>query len=1391
MVDSMINEELIGYIEHRLEFCRQGQKKLKSKRGRKRNLEKSSSNPDHEKKQPEISSSESNSSNHVGFFFITADEVGMECKDNDKLENATRLIVPQSMLKRVCDVVRSRSKVVLIDISFVRWDDGEISNRQRWRREEINFIVLHHGGLRLFMTQEASVQVPSIPLQSNRSAPLSLEELQIVEQSMEKERQKVKREGKGKGNSTTAEPKKAQNSASQYYNIYGKVDAISTIITIVPTDPFALIELYDYNYQSISAVVVLKGKSALCCQPGILPGDNLIFYNVLRSRWHVPQSLQKKDVPDRFYHRAPSHVFVVTDPCSIQWSTQQIHSTSLSSQGQGQGQGQATQSENPSLEAADDYPNENIIPPLPSTIDSLSSIQGKVISIHTSSKCNIVDYIMLKSDGDDKTSSLSITTRTMFARYYKLYLLYYPMSPDLHFGLDVGAYVRAINIHEIPTTYCSLDKKEKDNTTNEHDYDFTCYGACLRSTVTVLVHNHENNKSKAHLQRIFDIKKQHKKYKDGNQHRVVLPMMLKKDQFYMFHNIQYSYTEREWMSQIRFHIFKRLKCNPDTICNILKICLLNCRANNSSTSPGDASSTYRSEGYKITRDPYKEWFDHACEHEKRNEMSEEHYDKTTLCSSVSSSKNFFPVIMGLSQVKTICMERMMQSLSENTSFLKISDTPSTPVGIGWSYSNVFDRNQLLKMTQTSSGSKIKDIYVGGTITETSHDGKVICQLHNELCQLPFVPIFSKSSQFLTSRTVHQVGDFVLIKVARVTVSSLYLGLHKRPDATTFKENQTKTSCLTPLYAHDTNINCGACQLNYFRGHLFLLSIHIQYYMNQTISQNRSGSNEKNDEITKINTNATTDSTSFKTYNLTKYISDLSHSKLNEKGEEFMYMGKLSNLNWKAYRVRDDEYNGCTMTLSCIPAKGQVTETHDLVSTQSIDLKLSIPIEANNIKSMKTAVNMFFSNGLVLDVLSLACAWRSLAEKFSPALMNDHVSSSFFYVKVLLPHKTKSKKEIKSFVSYGVDSIQVSVEDIYKDCPYQSKEDDQKQFMPIVRSKKLPGSLDPLKQRAVIHDNSTYKGELLLPVEHFHGVPSLSISVLIYRLLHDMTLKQGVSQLVWRIANARLSTLKFCAVRIQCTKCFQFLVSHDGDSLNSNKYTQANRTKGRNSEISNNSFWNCPIPTVSDFTRTKLRNGNSGSVCAKALGCPNGCEDCHAAPKWELSGIVDDGTGSGKLYAERDAALMLLGRGLDVSLVEEGAWQSDSGVVFQRGVPLGAFIKSKMNNLQDYRIQHKSNDAPDFSVTERARIELYRHCMDFEGIIKRKMDYLCRCKKISKDKSSLNSFEMIATSALGQDGKVLQNFPQSNMSPILELQLVDCICCLENSTEIGWSIMKSL
>ena len=96
-----------------------------------------------------------------------------------------------------------------------------------------------------------------------------------------------------------------------------------------------------------------------------------------------------------------------------------------------------------------------------------------------------------------------------------------------------------------------------------------------------------------------------------------------------------------------------------------------------------------------------------------------------------------------------------------------------------------------------------------------------------------------------------------------------------------------------------------------------------------------------------------------------------------------------------------------------------------------------------------------------------------------------------------------------------------------------------------------------------------------------------------------------------------------------------------------------------------------------------------------------------------------------------------------------------------------------------------------SLAERAKVMLYKHCTGSKGTIQRRLDLICRSKKLSKKKYMLSPFGVSVISALGRDGKVIQSNYASNMSPILELQLVDCVHCLEDTSSIGWSIIKTL
>ena len=73
------------------------------------------------------------------------------------------------------------------------------------------------------------------------------------------------------------------------------------------------------------------------------------------------------------------------------------------------------------------------------------------------------------------------------------------------------------------------------------------------------------------------------------------------------------------------------------------------------------------------------------------------------------------------------------------------------------------------------------------------------------------------------------------------------------------------------------------------------------------------------------------------------------------------MGRFIHLDWRARKARNKQYSGCTMTLSFVPTNEEKEQT--LISAQSIDLKLSIPIETYNLKTLKELPVL--SNNLML------------------------------------------------------------------------------------------------------------------------------------------------------------------------------------------------------------------------------------------------------------------------------------------------------------------------------------------------------------------------------------------------------------------------------------------
>ncbi|GFH61209.1 hypothetical protein CTEN210_17685 [Chaetoceros tenuissimus] len=333
----------------------------------------------------------------AGFYFI---------QDGDMCQNQSFLIVAASPeMYLVTTASSSNSKVEIRDFELLTCN-------------KVKTIHIYKDGIRCLIDEKVnSMKV------DKKVRYLSLADVNKIEDSSDKNELKI---------------------LKRKMSIEAMVDAISPIITVVKTDPFAIIEIYDDDGRS--TVVILKGKHALQLHAYIEPGNKIMLKDVKRQKWHVPKSLEKEGIPKRLRSRSPEYVFVVSA----------VNQMSLE-------------------EAA--CPSKGTFPQcLPSTIHPLTSIQGEVMSVKFTSfmqsDCEVrqLHYILMKPcnlSNNDKDSGLM-----------KLYMTYYPTSPSLFIGLKKGCIVRAINVHRCESDTLQTFKKSVGE-------EYRCFGACLRSTVSM------------------------------------------------------------------------------------------------------------------------------------------------------------------------------------------------------------------------------------------------------------------------------------------------------------------------------------------------------------------------------------------------------------------------------------------------------------------------------------------------------------------------------------------------------------------------------------------------------------------------------------------------------------------------------------------------------------------------------------------------------------------------------------------------------------------------------------------------------------------------------------------------------------------------------------------
>ena len=401
---------------------------------------------------------------------------------------------------------------------------------------------------------------------------------------------------------------------------------------------------------------------------------------------------------------------------------------------------------------------------------------------------------------------------------------------------------------------------------------------------------------------------------------------------------------------------------------------------------------------------------------------------------------------------------------------------------------------------------------------------------------------------------------------------------------------------------------------------------------------------------------------------------------------------------------------------------------------------------------------------------------------------------------------------------------------------------------------LPGMLDRRRRRQVLGD-----GGALTPIpESLSGVPTFTLADVHLDLCRDLKGETGTPlsssslapSLVRRIPAVHLvGGMSFCRARAECLRCFKPLHlpkrggrEGGGPLGNSSKgahhqivsgvVAEVKLEKTPDTEEGKRSFWHLPLlrgepnnadkntgPFFEAIDTGRKREGQKPSQRQKMssftqmrseLRCPSGCPIEDAAIKWECSAVVDDGTGQAKLHAEREAASALLQAGADSTrIIEEGAWLTESGVVFQRSIPPRSYLRDAVREarLLAYQTARErgrrgerkvtlTEDVVLSLLTEEARAEylLQRHCRESSDHY-RTMNILCRVKPLVEDSThglSVADIEVTAARCEGGGGTV-SNTVGTYVLPPLRLNLVDFLFVRRRHDENleGWHLVQAL
>lgn len=647
--------------------------------------------------------------------------------------------------------------------------------------------------------------------------------------------------------------------------------------------------------------------------------------------------------------------------------------------------------------------------------------------------------------------------------------------------------------------------------------------------------------------------------------------------------------------------------------------------------------------------------------------------------------------------------------------------------------------------------------------------------------IAFVDNTTSASSPLGDRTVFTDNALVWVAFRGITVSSICLGV--KPMECGIQENEWMS---LPIYGnvveeklHPAMLH-GACGICAVSGHLFMVSVYIvadrlHYIGHPSTERNCFGDSS--------------------TMSLEQCLNPTLWS---EKSMATSVVALLTRGVYKLGKVKSNVYSDYTIAIAHIPTK-KIDQNFEVLSTlQCLDFKPTILLDPSKWCSLQNHFNALQATTMTISEERLTLGvtwWRMACCPLTCALQSGGWDDSVlklgnfktFGVVIRIPSSCiyRDSKRGYTRIRGCLDHFDAHLR-MFDQCNYGEviKSTTTGQWFDFVGSSDtlLPGNLDRRSRRRA--SGLLAHGECLM-YRHTpeSGIPRNRLSDLFTLLCYDLKSTEGrtylAPSLTRAICGANFLGINYCRASAKCSKCYEAL--YNPETLNTDRiYSQ----------------WNHAEP---DRLMPEHR--------ATLLCCPNGCRiDLNGIIKWECSGLIDDGTGQAKLYAEGDAAVCLLGLSkAALKNIESAIWESNrtDGFIYLRTIPPPSYLREAiliaramaLRNIQqmsgkDARHMNDADVAQFMSPGHYGEYLFHSHCRtSFEPM--RSLTYFVRCKPLSDSTNTLNQTEIdlvtTATSSTTTESRHHNSLDneamifvtttttptQSYSLPPINLNLIDC------------------